>query len=363
VVFINVETPVDENHIPRYEALQSVVRQLGPVLQEGGLVIVESTIAPGTMERVVQPLLEASSDRQMNQGFFLGHCPERVTPGKMLTNLRSMSRVCGGSTPEAAQVMVVLYRQIVHADLDTADVVTAELVKTVENAYRDVQIAFANEVALICEVNGADVWRVRELVNKSPYRQMHLPGAGVGGHCIPKDPWLLAYSAHGKVPLRLIPATRAVNDGMPLHVADMTLQALQEAGRPLSQARVAVLGYAYREDSDDTRSSPSAVVVARLRELGIEIMIHDPWVPEYQGDLFERVVGCDAAVMMVGHRAYHTLDLDTLKKLLRTPIVIDGRGIFDMAQMQAAGFVYRGVGRGDKTGVKAVNRVLEESIS
>jgi UDP-N-acetyl-D-mannosaminuronic acid dehydrogenase len=156
------------------------------VLKEGSLVIIESTIAPGTVKRVVQPIFEKATGRKLNQGFYLGACPERVMPGKLLSNLSQMSRVCGGSTPEVADLMVDLYRNFVQGDLDTAEIITAELVKTTENAYRDVQIAFANEVALICEANGADVWKVRELVNKSPSRNMHLPGAGVGGHCIPQ---------------------------------------------------------------------------------------------------------------------------------------------------------------------------------
>ncbi len=349
VVLIDVETPVDDNHKPHYAALKAACRSLGMVMKDGVLVIVESTIAPGTIDRVVRPLLEETSGKQVDVDFYLGACPERVMPGKLLANLRTLSRVCGGSTPETAQVMVALYRTIVQADLDTANPVTAELVKTTENAYRDVQIAFANEVALICEVNGADVWRVRELVNKSPFRQMHLPGAGVGGHCIPKDPWLLAYGADGKVPLQLIPAARAVNDSMPLHVADLTAQALKTAGRKVAGARVAVLGYAYLEDSDDTRNSPSEVLVARLREWGAEVVIHDPWVAEYQGDALERVTGCDAVVVMVAHSAYKTIDLAAVKAALRTPILIDGRHVFDAAQVQTAGLVYRGVGQGDKS--------------
>jgi UDP-N-acetyl-D-mannosaminuronic acid dehydrogenase len=162
--------------------------------------------------------------------------------------------------------MVELYATVVDADLDPSDALTAELVKTTENAYRDVQIAFANEIALICEATGGDVWRVRDLVNKSPFRSMHLPGAGVGGHCIPKDPWLLASSVQGKdVPLRVIPVARAVNDRMPNHMLELLQSALQEAGRSLQGARILILGYAYLEDSDDVRNSPSAVFIQHLQ--------------------------------------------------------------------------------------------------
>jgi UDP-N-acetyl-D-mannosaminuronic acid dehydrogenase len=342
IILIDVETPVDDNHIPQYAALRAVCCSLGPVLQDGLLVIVESTIAPGTIDGVVRPLLEEHSGKIVNQGFYLGACPERVMPGKLLRNLRTMSRVCGGSTPETAVAMTYLYRHIVQADLDTADPLTAELVKTTENAYRDVQIAFANEVALICEAAGGDVWRVRELVNKSPFRQMHLPGAGVGGHCIPKDPWLLAHGAQGRAAIRLIPAARAVNEGMPYHMADLLADGLAEAGKSLSGAKVAVLGYAYLENSDDTRHSPSATLVAHLQAQGVKVIIHDPWVAPYQTDLVETVRGCDAAVLMVAHDVYRQIDLAGLG----VKVVVDGRNLFDRAVAMRARLIYRAVGVG-----------------
>jgi UDP-N-acetyl-D-mannosaminuronic acid dehydrogenase len=346
VILICVETPVDQDHRPSYHALRAACRDLAPVLKEGALVVVESTVAPGALDRLVRPALEEGSGRQLNEGFYLGACPERVMPGKLLANLQQMSRVCGGSTPATARTMIALYRNIVGSDLDATDMVTAELVKTAENAYRDVQIAFANEVALICEAAGGDVWRVRELVNKSPSRQMHLPGAGVGGHCIPKDPWLLAYGAAGRAPVRLIPAARSVNSGMPVHVADLVAEALAEAGRPIAGARVALLGYAYLEDSDDSRNSPSEALVARLNELGAEVVIHDPWVPEYKGNVWLCLQDADAAVVMVAHRAYCDLDLARLVSALRTPVLVDGRHVIDPGEAGEAGLIFRAIGLG-----------------
>ena len=345
IILISVETPVDGDHRPRYVALKQALKDLGGVLQAGTLVIVESTIAPGTIAHIVQPLLEESSGKQLNEGFYLGHCPERVMPGKLLSNLRTVSRVCGGATPKTAEVMIALYQHIVQADLDPADCVTAELVKTAENAYRDVNIAFANEVALICEAVGGDVWKVRDLVNKSPGRTMLYPGAGVGGHCITKDPWLLAYEAWERVPIRLIPAARAVNDGMPLHVLKLLTDALLEVGKKLEDARVLVLGYAYLENSDDTRNSPSEVLVTALQEWGAEVVVHDPFVPGYQGDVYAMAEGCDAVVVMVKHSEYGELDLERLRAELVSSIVIDGRGVFDMTQVRQIGLIYRRVGR------------------
>lgn len=345
IFLIAVETPVDDNHIPRYEALRAALSSLARVMKAGALVIVESTIAPRTMHDLVLPLLEEKSGTKLNDGFYLGNCPERVMPGKLLENLKTMSRVVGGMTPETSEAMVALYKHIVEADLDPADCITAELVKTVENAYRDVQIAFANEVALVAEAAGGDVWKVRELVNKSPQRHMHLPGAGVGGHCIPKDPWLLVHGAEEKgVKLRLIPAAREINNSMPLHMVKLLEDALAKAGKPILDSRIAVLGYAYLEDSDDTRNSPTRTLVARLYELGAEPVIHDPWIPEYNDDVYEKVKGCDAAVVMVAHSAYKELDLKKLKSVLKLPVLVDGRKAIGSVQALNPGLNYRLIG-------------------
>lgn len=367
VVLIAVETPIDSVNQPRYRALRSALRALESHLRMGipqgdapqsqedtaqshrdaaQMLIVESTLAPGTMDKLVQPLLEAGGRRRAGEDFYLVHCPERVMPGRLLTNLTHMSRVVGGNTPKAARLAQALYSHIVEADLDLADCVTAELVKTAENACRDVQIAFANELALICERVGADVWQVRELVNKSPGRNVLLPGAGVGGHCIPKDPWLLAYGASEMVKAKLIPAAREINDYMPLHMAELTRDALDEAGVEIEDARIAVLGYAYLENSDDTRNTPSITLVNRLEELGAEVCIHDPFVPEYRGDLEECVQGSDAVVVMVRHDEYQAIDLGELRAQIARPILIDGRNVFSAEQARAMGWSYHGVGQG-----------------
>lgn len=346
IVLIDVETPVDKKNIPRYAALRSACSSLAKVMKDGVLVIVESTIAPGTIDRLVRPLLEEFSGKQSNEGFYLGACPERVMPGKLLENLRKMSRVCGGSTQEVADVMVTLYRNIVEADLDTADPITAELTKTAENAYRDVNIAFANELAMICESSGADFMRVRELVNKSPGRNVLVAGAGVGGHCIPKDPWLLIYGAKGKIPIRLIPSARAVNDSMPKHVADLVKDALAETGKTLKDAHIVVLGFAYLEDTDDDRNSPSKVLVEEFEQSGARVIVHDPYVAPYQGEVLELLNGKDAAIIMVAHQAYKQLKLPDIKQALSGGVLVDGRRVFDAQEARAAGLIYRGVGQG-----------------
>ena len=345
IALVAVETPVDKaTKKPGYEALRATLQDLGQNLQPGTLVIIESTIAPRTMETVVKPLLEEASGLKVNRDFYLANCPERVMPGKLLANIEKCSRVVGGMSPETAQAAVELYRYIVKADLDPIDCLTAELVKTVENTYRDVQIAFANEVALLCENVGADVWEVRQLVNKSPHRDMHLPGPGVGGHCIPKDPWLLIHGAGDGFEARLIPTARAINDGMPLHMVGLVEAALREAGKKVQGARIAVLGYAYKENTDDARSSPTIPLIERLEELGAEVAVHDPYVRGYNEDLEKVAAGSDCVVVMAAHDQYRELNLENLKTWLRMPVLVDGRNVFGVKDAREAGFIYRGVG-------------------
>ncbi len=345
IALVAVETPVDKaTRKPGYEALQAALQELGQNLQPGTLVIIESTIAPRTMETVVKPVLEQASGLKVNEDFYLANCPERVMPGKLLANIEHCSRVVGGMSPETAQAAVELYRCIVKADLDPTDCLTAELVKTVENTYRDVQIAFANEVALLCENVGADVWAVRQLVNKSPQRDMHLPGPGVGGHCIPKDPWLLVHGAQGNFEAKLIPTARAINDSMPLHIVELVEEALRQAGKEIQEARIAVLGYAYKENTDDTRNSPAIPLIRHLEELGAEVTVHDPYVRGYDGDPKKMLTGRDCVVVMAAHDQYRELDLENLKAQLRLPVLVDGRNVFGMKQAHEAGFIYKGVG-------------------
>jgi UDP-N-acetyl-D-mannosaminuronic acid dehydrogenase len=346
VVLICVDTPVDADHRPRFGALNSACSQLGPILKEGALVIVESTVAPGTIDTVVRAALEGSSGRH-DGGFHLGHCPERVMPGKLLRNMRTMNRVCGGSTPEVSELMVALYSTFVEGDLDVTDCLTAELVKTAENAYRDVGIAFANQLALICEQVGGDAWRVRRLVNKVPGRNVLLPGGGVGGHCIPKDSWLLAAPLGAGAEDSLLGVARRVNDGMPAHVAEL----VGELVGPEKHARVAVLGYAYLENSDDTRNSPSAALVRLLSERGFDVSVHDPYVHEHKGNIMDVLRHADCAVLMVAHSVYTELNLNTAAQLMRTPALVDARGLFGAEALREAGFDFRLLGVGSEVTV------------
>lgn len=348
VVVVCVDTPVESDHRPRYEALEAACRGVGAVLAPGALVVIESTVSPGTCVTRVAPWLEAATGGRLGERFHLGHCPERVMPGRLVANMREMPRVAGGSSPEIAQAMRALYANVVRADVDAADLTTAELVKTGENAFRDVQIAFANQLARVCEDAGADFLEVRRLVNRSPGRNVLFAGAGVGGHCIPKDPWLLASGATHELPL--VTAARAVNDAMPAHVGELLEDALGEAlgvgVDPIRDRVIAVLGQAYLEGSDDERNSPTDAFVAWARARGAIVRVHDPYVAGVERDLDRTITGADAVVVMVAHPAYQALDPGAIRPRLRTPVLVDGRRAVDLAAARRAGLVTRAIGLG-----------------
>lgn len=351
-ILICVETPFDsEKWEPHYDSLKSALTSVANNMSKGCLVIVESTIAPTTMETLVKPILENTSKMKVGKDFLLGNCPERVMPGKLLYNIENLSRVCGGINKETTDKMLELYSHIVKGELYPTDCITAEVVKTAENAYRDVEIAFANEVALICEKLGINVYEVRELVNKAPYRNMHFPGAGVGGHCLPKDSLLLSYGVKGIMIPELMILARNLNKNMPIHTAGLLLNVFKEKGINIKGKKVTVCGFAYLENSDDTRNTPALDIINTLKEKGAIIQVHDPFVKGYEGieikkNFYESIDGSDAIVFVTAHSEYKKLDLGKIKKLMNTPIIVDGRNIFEKEDVIKRGFTYKGVGKG-----------------
>ncbi|TLZ50455.1 MAG: nucleotide sugar dehydrogenase [Methanobacteriota archaeon] len=347
-VFVAVETPIEpDTKDPDYKALRAVLRSLGPNLKRGALVSVESTIAPGTMHKLVKPMLERASGMKTPRDFLLAHAPERLTTGKLLHNLVHVDRVVGADDRRSLRKAMALYGKIVKASLHPTDLLTAEIVKTAENTYWDVQLALANELALIAEDYGVDAYEVRKLVNTTPRRDLLFPGAGVGGHCIPKDPWLLLHGLRSFMP-SLIPAAREVNDFMPERMATLTEDALRVAGRRLAGARVAVLGFAYKENTDDARNSPAIPLIRILRRRGADVRIHDPFVKRQRGFLVQRKLpdvlkGADAAVLVTAHDAYRKADWRALGRKMRRKTFVDGRRMWDGPPR---GWVYRGIGRG-----------------
>lgn len=369
VVLIDVQTPTDEDHVPRYESLIEVCNKLGPYLKPGKVVIIESTVAPGTTEYMVKPILEKQSglNAGLPNGFGLCFSCERVMVGRLIHNIRLYPKIVGGIDEESAAIARSIYEPVVKAGVYSTNIMTAEVSKTVENAYRDVQIAFANEVALLCESLGIDVYKVREFVNNlpndpsvphaNPVRNMHFPGAGVGGHCLPKDSWLLmhGYKKYGQTknqyPVSLLTVARYLNDWMPIHMVDLLETALKEAGKELRNSTVCVLGYAFLENSDDPRNTPTIPLLKELEKRGAKYRIHDPYISTDEGYIIEQdletaLAGCDAMIIMTKHNEYKSITPDMLKSYSKVKVIIDGRDTLDPEKYIASGYIFKSVGKG-----------------
>ena len=353
---ICVQTPfLVEDFEPNLGALKGALERIGEVMKRGSLVVVESTIPPGTMEEVALPLLESSSGLNSGSEFSLGHCPERVMPGKLLHNLANYDRALGGLDDRSHEMMLSVYRRISTGKLNLVGLKTAEVVKTFENTYRDAEIAIANEFALYCDAVGVDFFEVRELVNVVESRNLHLPGGGVGGHCIPKDTWLLAYGSRDSYSPDFLIKAREVNDAMPTHVANKTMEAAKSLDLSPLDCKVAMLGLSYLEESDDVRNSPSEVLFETLVEQGMTVSVHDHFVKEhpsipFSDNLGETLSGANIMIVMVAHNLYKSIDLDDVKELMAGNYIIDARNVFGLSELKESGFEYYSIGRGNSPG-------------
>lgn len=331
---IAVPTPIKADKSAEMSYVRSAMRAILPYIRPGNLIVLESTSPPGTTRDLIVPML-AETGFTLGQDLFVAHCPERVLPGRILTELLENHRVIGGVTPACAEKAASLYRLIVSGDIHLTDETTAEMVKVMENTYRDVNIALANELAIIAEKQQIDAWRVIELANLHPRVNLHQPGPGVGGHCISVDPWFIVEQAPDEA--RLIRLARETNDAMPAHVVGLILDALGDVG----QAKVGVLGIAYKGNVDDIRESPAIEVVHLLRGRGIEVAVYDPHVREAEFDLSgidDAFRDADCIVLLTPHNEYRYLDPLEVGKLVRRRTLVDTRNFLKKEGWKAAGF-------------------------
>lgn len=332
---IAVPTPfshgADGEKIPDLSYVERATRAIASHVSDGVLVILESTSPVGTTEKVAAWL----GDERKALGLapvmaHFAYCPERVLPGNMLKELVANDRIAGGLTPEAGRAAKELYSRFCMGEIFLSDARTAEMAKLTENSYRDVNIAFANELSLICDRLGIDVWELIRLANRHPRVKILQPGPGVGGHCIAVDPWFIVHSAPDVAPL--IRTAREVNDSKPHHVVSRVTAAATKLKEPV----IACLGLAFKADIDDLRESPAMEIIAELARGGVgKILAVEPHVRElpkalaaWPGVEFtsatEAVRRSDIVVLLVNHRQFGAIDRD----LLRDKVVIDTRGFW-----------------------------------
>ncbi len=337
-IFICVPTPYDAQRAPDLSFIQDASEGIRPRLKAGQLIVLQSTTYPGTTEEVVQPILEQNG-LEAGEDFYLAFSPERIDPGNKQWSAYNTPKVVGGITDECTELAADLLRQMGALVHPVSSPRAAELCKLLENTFRAVNIALVNEMALLTERMGIDIWEVVEAAKTKPFGFMPFtPGPGVGGHCIPVDPYYLSWKAREyDYYTEFIELAGEVNQAMTHHAVDLVTQALSLRGKPLRGARVLVLGVAFKPDIDDARNSPAERVIELLLSRGAAVRYHDPYIPSFRvgGDVFypepvvlesveltEGELAADCVVVVTNHRC---LDYEWVVK--QADIVVDTRNV------------------------------------
>jgi UDP-N-acetyl-D-glucosamine dehydrogenase len=324
-ILIALPTPLTPQREPELGFVRAAAEGIAPVLREGQLVVLESTTYPGTTREVVKPILEEGSGLVAGRDFHLAMSPERVDPGRTDWTTRTTPKVVGGLTPACTAAAAALYRRAVDTVHEVTAPESAELTKLLENIYRSVNIALVNELAQLCDRMDIDVWEVVEAAATKPFGfQSFQPGPGLGGHCIPIDPYYLSWKAREyDFSTRFIDLAGEVNNNMPYFCRSVISQALNHgARRSVSGSRILILGVAYKADIGDMRESPAEKLIELLEKAGAEVSYHDPHVPEFDGKAsapFEPEA-YDCVAIVTAHSA-----IDYAELVERAPLVVDFR--------------------------------------
>lgn len=340
---IAVPTPFKDGHKPDLSYIEAAAKSIAPVLTKGNLVILESTSPVGTTEKLAEWLAAARPDlsfpqqKQESADIQIAYCPERVLPGKVVQELVSNDRVIGGMTRTATFMAAALYKTFVQGDLVETNARTAEMCKLTENSFRDVNIAFANELSMICDKLQINVWELIALANRHPRVNILQPGAGVGGHCIAVDPWFIVDTSPKEA--RIIRMARDVNENKPEWVLEKVKAAIAGAlaikpGMTMADIKVACLGLAFKPDIDDLRESPAVEIVKGIAELGCHVLAIEPHIdeipkflsrPNLALALIEDAPRADVVCLLVKHRLF----IEAKNKLSQHSLMIDVVGLFE----------------------------------
>jgi UDP-N-acetyl-D-mannosaminuronic acid dehydrogenase len=327
VFIITVPTPVDPiTHACDLTAVRAATQAIVPVLQAGNMVILESTVPPGTTQTVVQPILE-STGLVVGQSLDLCFSPERILPGNSIAELTQNPRVVGGVTPESGARAKALFSTVISGAIQTTTARTAEFCKLAENTYRDVNIALANELAMIADANEVSIEEAIPIINQHPRVTVLKPGIGVGGHCIAVDPWFFVELE--PTTTRLIGTARQVNDAMPAYRVAQIVADIRQQHRPLAETIVCVAGLTYKPNVADCRESPALTMVKLLRDAGLTVRCYDPLLPDYKAQTLEQTLaGADYLALLVSHDCLvqalgdsDSTQRRSLLQVMRTPVI------------------------------------------
>lgn len=346
VFIIAVPTPINQDKTANLAYVREAAESVVEHLKKGDSLILESTCPPGTIDNVILPILRKSG-LEMGEDVLLAYSPERVMPGQIIEELKTNDRIIGGINLKSSERVKEIYSSFVQGEIFMTDSKTAEMCKLMENTYRDVNIALANELAITCEQLGINAWEVVELANKHPRVNIHQPGPGVGGHCLAVDPWFIVEKQEQGIIIR---KSREINDNMPQHVFDQ-LEGLLE-NRP---GKIGILGLTYKPNIDDTRESPILKLVDKiLQNPNYQLALHDPYVEKKDFPLSSYLVDsveeaakdADLLILGVNHKEYRDIDFENIGKLMKRKSIYDTRNFLNRKDLQELGFNIKLLGRG-----------------
>ena len=355
LILLSLPTPMDENNIPDYSALRNVATKLSEILSPNSLVIVESTIEPGFIEDEMVSIISKSGRLEIEKNFFIGVCPENANPGEILHDFTNLPRLVGGINHNITKIIKAIYKFVFSVELvEMSDCKTANAVKLTTNVFRDINISFVNELSLMFDKLGIDTIKVLEAAKKKYNFQVHYPGAGVGGPCLPINSYqLLNTGKRTGSKLSIIEAGRKINENMPEHVIELTSDAFKECKKSIQNSEILILGVSYKPDVKDIQLSPAEHIIRKLQDLGANIHIYDPYFSSSQvfgitsEDNIEDIISkVDAAIIVTGHDEFKKLQIHTFTKM-QHPILIDTRGIIDPSIAKQEKLIFRGLGRGN----------------
>jgi nucleotide sugar dehydrogenase len=359
VVLLSLPTPMDQNKNPNYSALELVGKQLHSLIAKGTLIIVESTVEPGYIENIFLKILEGEDHKLVvGKDFGLGVCPETANPGEILKDFKSLPRLAGALDDQTANIIIEIYKHVFPVEIvKMPDCKTANTAKLTTNVFRYINIAFINELAILCEKLDIDIMRVLEAADMKYNFQIHYPGPGVGGPCLPVNSVQILHSAKllGNGLLRMVSLSQEINDGMASHVLNLISDSLKSIGKELSKSTVLILGVSYKPNVKDIQITPAEPVIKKLLEAGTKIKIYDPYFKSMsvfnilvENNLSEAISNIDAAVLITAHDEFKHIDPAFLGSKSKPLVVVDTRGIIDIPAARKAGLIIRGIGRGGK---------------
>jgi len=357
IILLSLPTPIDDQNIPDYTALLLVGKSLNKVLSNGQIVIVESTVEPGFIENELLQIIEGP-DRTLKSGidFHLAACPEIANPGEIMKDFKNLPRLVGSIDEKISSIVSQIYTHVFGVELILMpNCKTANAVKLTTNAFRDINIAFVNELALLFEKLGIDTYTVIEAAKRKYNFQPHFPGAGVGGPCLPTNSYQYLNSSK-KIDdnfLKIVKEARKINENMPNHVVNLLSNALSESNTSLNNSTIALLGVSYKPNIHDVQIAPSKEIIKILKEKNAKIKIFDPYFTSQvfglttEKSIFDTLSESDAAILITGHKEFQNLDLKKFSRAMKNPVLIDCTGLVKPLDAKENGFIFRGIGRGD----------------